>query len=87
MQRRIESEAGERFVARLRVLRAAKGWSQREMAKRSGCNGSYLAAVERGEYRISLELAAKVAACLGLELSEMIAPCKEPGADDIRASD
>jgi len=82
---RVESAAGRRFVSRCRSLRLAKGWSQRELARRAVINGSYLAAVERGEFRITIELAEKVATCLGVDLAEMI--CKNPRTDDISVAD
>lgn len=72
----IESEAARRFASRLREFREARGWTYRELGRRSGCSGQYLAAVEKGQYRITLDRAAKVAASFGMELGEMILPCK-----------
>lgn len=85
--RRVETAEALRFARRLQALRLAKGWSFSELSRQSGCNGSYLAQIERGEHRITLELAAKVANCLGVELAEMVAPCKGSASHDISTAE
>jgi transcriptional regulator with XRE-family HTH domain len=63
-----------RFGARIRQLRAGKGWSQEELADRASLHRTYVGAIERGEQNISLVNIEKLAATLGVSLAELIAP-------------
>lgn len=57
------------FAARLGAYRAAAGWSVYRLAQESGVTQQYLAELERGEKRPSLEVARKIAAAFGKTLS------------------
>jgi putative transcriptional regulator len=46
---------------RLRVLRAARGWSQGELAQHLGVSRQTINAIETGKYDPSLPLAFKIA--------------------------
>lgn len=49
----------------VRRLRKAKGWSQEELADRSGLHRTYIGAIERAEQNITVETLARVAVALG----------------------
>jgi transcriptional regulator with XRE-family HTH domain len=66
----------KRFGARVRELRAEKGWSQEELADRCGFHRTYIGAVERGEQNVSLANIDRLATTLGLSLAEFFAPLK-----------
>ena len=53
-------------------LRRAKGWSQEEMADRSGLHRTYISAVERGVRNPTVTVVAKLAAALGATLGDLL---------------
>jgi transcriptional regulator with XRE-family HTH domain len=53
------------FGARVRQARTTLGWSQDELAYRSGLHRTYVGAVERGERNVALLNLRKLAAALG----------------------
>lgn len=57
---------------RVRLLREARGLSLRDLAERSGVSAPMLSQVERGETSPTLAVAAKIAAGLGLSLSQLV---------------
>jgi transcriptional regulator with XRE-family HTH domain len=64
----------KRFGARIRQLRNDRGWSQEELADRAGLHRTYIGSVERGEQNLSLVNIERLAATLGVSLSELFAP-------------
>ena len=46
---------------RVRTLRKDRGWTQEELAHRSGLNRSYMSDVERGKSDVSLSTLQKIA--------------------------
>jgi len=58
--------------ARVRALREATGLSLRELTVRSGVSAPMLSQVERGETSPTLTVAARIAAGLGLRLSQLL---------------
>src|SRR4051794_34546497 len=62
------------FGSRIRQLRAAKGWSQEDLADRASLHRAYIGSIERGEQDISLANIEKLAATLGVSLAELFAP-------------
>ena len=60
------------FGARVRALREAGSLSLRDLASRSGVSAPMLSQVERGETSPTLALGARIAAGLGLRLSELL---------------
>ena len=55
----------EDFGARVRQARLDLGWSQEELAFRSGLHRTYVGAVERGERNVALLNLRKLATALG----------------------
>ena len=65
---------------RVHELRAAKKWSQEEFAHISGLHRTYIGQIERGEKNISFENLSKVAAVLGVTLSELFSGLEDGSA-------
>lgn len=57
---------------RVRALREARGLSLRDLADRSGVSAPMLSQVERGDTSPTLSVAGKIAAGLGLSLSQLL---------------
>ncbi|MHB8217789.1 MAG: helix-turn-helix domain-containing protein [Candidatus Sulfotelmatobacter sp.] len=61
-----------RVGKRVRNLRTDRGWSQEELADRSGVNRSYMSRVELGKSDVSLSVLHKIARTLGISLAELL---------------
>lgn len=61
-----------KFGKRVRALRLDHGWTQEELAHRSGLNRSYMSEVERGISDVSLSTLQKIAKTLGISLAELL---------------
>src|ERR1700742_3046097 len=64
--------APESLGARVRALREAMDLSLRDLAERSGVSAPMLSQVERGETSPTLQVAGRIAAGLGLRLSQLL---------------
>jgi transcriptional regulator with XRE-family HTH domain len=62
-----------RFGKRIRELRLAKGWSQEELAARSGLHPTYIGGIERGERNLGLDNLLKLARALDEHPSALFA--------------
>jgi transcriptional regulator with XRE-family HTH domain len=62
----------ENFARNLRALRLARGWSQEELAHRSGLDRTYISSLERLKYAPTLDVLDKLAGALGAIPSRMI---------------
>jgi transcriptional regulator with XRE-family HTH domain len=70
-KRRTEAEV----AFQIRRLREAKGWSQRDLAKKVGCSQQAISAVEQSGYkRHSLPLLRRIAAVLGADVIVALVP-------------
>ena len=56
---------------RLRVLRAARSWSQQDLADRLEVSRQSVNAIETGKYDPSLPLAFRIAELFGLQIEEV----------------
>lgn len=75
-----------RFGAVVRHRRKALGWSQQAFADRAGLSRSYSGEVERGVAIPSLATTLKIAAALGVPLSDLVAEAEgAESADPSRA--
>ncbi|WP_163513656.1 helix-turn-helix transcriptional regulator [Fodinicola acaciae] len=59
---------------RLRVLRAERGWSQAELAKRIEVSRQTVNTIENGRYDPSLPLAFTIAKVFGLTIEDIFEP-------------
>ena len=65
---------------RLRELRAARRWSQADLADRLGVSRQTINALETGRYDPSLPLAVKIAAVFDQPIERLFFPDDEPAA-------
>jgi XRE family transcriptional regulator, regulator of sulfur utilization len=72
--------------ARVKALREAAGLSLRDLAERSGVSAPMLSQVERGETSPTLTVAARIAAGLGLRLSQLLRLDEDGAVTVVRAS-
>ena len=83
----MEAEIG-RIGARLRRLRAERGWRLEDLAERTGLSRAYLSRLESGERRPSLGALSGVARAYGVSFSSLFEPEPEAGNRAIvRATD
>jgi len=61
------------LARRLRVLRAARGWSQEVLAQLSGLHRTYISSVERTQRNISIDNLEKLAAAFDLTIGDLLA--------------
>lgn len=61
-----------RFGKRLAMLRRARGWTQQDLADRSGINRTYISALEHGERNIGLLNLARLAEALEVPAVELL---------------
>ncbi len=59
------------FGAELRRLRLDRGWSQEELAQRSGRHWTYIGGIERGERNVTIQVVADLARALGVEIRDL----------------
>ena len=67
-----ESKQLGTFGARVRQTRLDLGWSQEELAFRSGLHRTYVGAVERGERNVALLNLCKLAAALSRSAGDLL---------------
>ena len=60
------------LAANVRALRAAKGWSQEDLALESGLHRTFVAHVEREVRNISIDNIERLAAALGVTVGELL---------------
>ncbi|OAK93001.1 hypothetical protein AB851_02145 [Ralstonia pseudosolanacearum] len=60
------------FGARVRELRAEKGWNQRELAERAEVDRNWVSAVESGRQNVSLRTLQKFAVALEVSPQELL---------------
>lgn len=53
------------------MLRAEKGWSQQELASRVNVTRQSIAAIEKGRYSLSLQLAYDISVAFGKKIDEV----------------
>ncbi|MBS0153383.1 MAG: helix-turn-helix transcriptional regulator [Nitrospira sp.] len=56
------------FGKRVRQLRSRKGWTQEQLAERTGRHWTYIGGIERGERNVTIKVIADIARALGVEI-------------------
>jgi transcriptional regulator with XRE-family HTH domain len=64
----------------LRAARERKGWSQEDLAFECGLHRTYIGAVERGEYNVTLLTLRTMTDALGMTLVDAVAGASRRGA-------
>jgi putative transcriptional regulator len=64
-------DPGLHMKNRIRVLRAEKGWSQAELAKKVGVSRNSINAVENGKFDPSLPLAFRIVEVFELKIEDV----------------
>ncbi len=72
MSRRHRSAACLALGAAIRAARTERGYAQEAFAARVGLDRSYFGAVERGEFNVTMETLATIAAGLALPAWELL---------------
>ena len=62
------------FGARVRELRHERGWTQEQFAEAASLDRSYVSGIESGSRNASLDVIARVASALKVEMSELFPP-------------
>lgn len=70
------------FGAAVRQLRTERGWSQEELAHRSGLHRNYVGGVERGELNPSLASLHKLARAFGVNASVLLIRAEQTGENE-----
>lgn len=65
-------DVGKRLATRMVQLRKEHGWSQEELADRSGLHRTYISGVERRVRNPSISNVAKIAAGLGCTIGALV---------------
>ncbi len=62
----------ETLARNLRTYRAAKGFSQEELAHRAEIDRTYISALERGVYAASIDVVERLAAALEIDAAALL---------------
>jgi y4mF family transcriptional regulator len=60
-----------KFGKQIRNMRHSLGWSQEDLADKSGVHRTYIGAIERGEQNVSIDNIIKLAKALGVSLEQL----------------
>ena len=63
---------------RIKVLRAARDWTQADLAERVGISRQAVISIEKYKYTPSLELAFKIAEAFGVSIDQVFAHREDP---------
>lgn len=66
------ADALARLGGGVRELRAARGWSQEDLAEHSGLHRTYIGGVERGERNVSYLNLVRIAHALGVSVATLV---------------
>jgi transcriptional regulator with XRE-family HTH domain len=68
----VEKDILKVFGEKVRLLRTKKGWSQEELADKTGFHRTYIGMVERGERNLSLKNIELFAKSFELSISDLL---------------
>lgn len=88
MEQNVDAEDAidRRIAQRLRALRAARGWSLEELARRSGVSRASLSRLENAEVSATAVVLGKLCAAFGLPVSRLMRLVEEGGPPVVRAA-
>ncbi len=81
--RRRASTVALQLGQRVCDLRKALSLTQEELAKKAGIGFSYISMIERGQRMPHLETLVRIAAALGVSVSQLFIEAYEPSANDL----
>ena len=61
-----KQQTRDRIGLRILTLRKMRGWSQDELARRSGLQRTHISRIEQGKYAVTLETIQAIAEALGM---------------------
>jgi transcriptional regulator with XRE-family HTH domain len=62
----------DRLAAKMKSMRAARGWSQEELAHQAGMHRTYISAVERRIKNATITNVARIAAAFGCKIGDLV---------------
>jgi transcriptional regulator with XRE-family HTH domain len=65
-------DISKKFGERIALLRSERGWSQEELADRTGLHRTYISGVERGVRNPTLTVINRLAGAFSVPLSELL---------------
>lgn len=68
----MENKARKQLAQKLRLLRFVKGWSQEQLAERSGLHRTYISTVERAGCNVGLDNLERLAGAFGIRVQELL---------------
>ncbi len=72
MSKKPKSAVCAKFGEAMRVTRERSGYSQERFAQHSGLDRSYVGAIERGEFNVSLTTMVRIAVALNTKASALL---------------
>ena len=70
-----------RLTRNMQALRRERGWSQEELAERTGLHRTYVSGVERGVRNPTLSVLDRIATALGVSIGRLTDPLDSAAAD------
>ena len=81
------ASATDRLCARVKLLRAERGWTLEQLATESGVSRAMLSQIERGQANPTFAVAYRIAGSLGLSRAELVEEPEVETIEVIRADD
>jgi transcriptional regulator with XRE-family HTH domain len=75
----VHDDPTQAIATRLKIERAARGWSLAELAERSGVSKAMISKIERGEASPTAVVLGRLSGALGLALSRLLALAEDSG--------
>ena len=76
-----------KFGSAIKTERRRRGWSQEELAHRSGLHRTYITDVERGVRNMTVETITKLSNALGVSMTELISKAERDGRAENEAEE
>jgi|GEM_PF-858299 len=83
----INKGVSSNLARNMKALRKAHGWSQSDLAERTGAHLTHVNRVETGKYNPSVDFVVKVAAAFGVSVDALLNAQEEDGLQEVRIED